>query len=209
MPREYRQALRAESAERTRRRILQAMDRRLRAKRPQPLTVELVAQDAGVARSTVYGTFGSRAGLFDAYADDLWQRSGLDRLAEVVRVPDARDHLRGGILAASRMFAADLNVFRRLFAMDAMDPGSLDGAVRRMEALRLKGMRHLAERLAEAGRLRPGLDVDSATDVLWVLCSFQAFDLLHRGRGLSVEDAADALASAAERTLCRPAASQE
>ena len=32
---------------------------------------------AKVARSTIYVVFGSRAGLFDAFAKDLWDRTGL------------------------------------------------------------------------------------------------------------------------------------
>jgi hypothetical protein len=36
-----------------------------------------------------------------------------------------------------------------------------------------------------------------------VLTSFDAFDLLYTGRGMSADQAADLLASAAERSLCR------
>ncbi|SBT38695.1 regulatory protein, tetR family [Micromonospora auratinigra] len=202
MARSYTQTMRAESAERTRRAVLEALDKRLRSKRTQAISVDLIAQDAGIVRSTVYAIFGSRAGLFDAYADDLWMRSGLTRLSEAVKAEDALVHLRGGIVAGTRMFAANLPVFRRLYAMDALDPDSVGGAVRRMEQDRLEGMRHLARRLGESGLLRPGVDVEHATNVLWTLCSFQAIDLEVSGRGLTADDAATVLASAAERALC-------
>jgi hypothetical protein len=42
-----------------------------------------------------------------------------------------------------------------------------------------------------------------ATNLLWVLASFDAFDLLYTGRCLSADSAAEVLTSAAERALCR------
>ncbi len=38
------------------------------------------------------------------------------------------------------------------------------------------------------------MTVKQATDLLWVLCSFESFDLLHTGRRMSVDAAADLLA---------------
>src|SRR5690348_8439374 len=75
--RPYEQRVRAEQAEETRRRILDAVDQQLRASPTQPLSLERVARTAGVARSTIYLAFGSRAGLFDAFIEDLWARTGL------------------------------------------------------------------------------------------------------------------------------------
>jgi hypothetical protein len=75
--------------------------------------------------------------------------------------------------------------------------------VPRMEAGRAAGARFRTERLADQGVLRPGLTVEQAADLLWVLTSFDAFDLLYTGRGLAAGQAAEVLASAAERSLCR------
>ena len=68
--RRYEQRARAASAEATRRRILDALYDRLHDAPAAPVSVDAVAQAAGVARSTVYVVFGSRAGLFDAFAAD-------------------------------------------------------------------------------------------------------------------------------------------
>ncbi len=84
--------------------------------------------------------FGSRAGLFDAFADDLWERSGLAELTAAVADPDVRVHLRRGIRAGCRMMAADLDVFRVLFSMAQLDPDSVGGAVHRKEENRRGGM---------------------------------------------------------------------
>ncbi len=67
-------------------------------------------------------------------------------------------------------------------------------------------MAHLARRLHEDGVLRDGVSFERAEEVLWLLCSFDAFDLLFTGRGLSVDEAVDVLATTAESALCRPRA---
>jgi AcrR family transcriptional regulator len=201
--RRYEQKLRADAAAQTRRRILDAVADRLREAPTEPVSVEKVAQLAGVARSTIYVIFGSRAGLFDAFTADLWERSGFAELTAAVAAPDARAHLRGGIRAACRMMAADLDIYRVLFSMARLDPDSVGGAVDKKESNRRGGMTYLAQRLAEDGALRDDVTEDQAADLLWVLCSFEAFDLLHTGRGMSVDHAADTLATTAERTLCR------
>jgi AcrR family transcriptional regulator len=161
-----------------------------------------VARLAGVSRSTIYVIFESRAGLFDAFTEDLWERTGIAGLTAAVSTPDAREHLRGGLRAASAMLAADRDIYRVLYSMARLDPDSVGGAVQKMEADRRGGMAYLARRLAETGVLRADVTEEQAADVLWVLCSFDAFDLLHTGRGLAVDDAADLLAVMAERALC-------
>ena len=110
--RKYEQQLRAESAEQTRRAVLDAAYARLRAAPTEPLSVGAVAEQARVARSTVYLVFGSRAGLFDALATDLLDRGRVHRLYEAVGHPDAREHLRGALRASCDMFAVDRDVRR-------------------------------------------------------------------------------------------------
>lgn len=200
--RRYEQRLRADAALQTRQRIFAALADRLRAAPTETLSLDKVAEIAGVARSTIYTVFGSRAGLFDAFATDLWERHGLAEVTAAVEVADARAHLRGGIRAACRMLASDLEVYRVLFAMTRLDPDSVGGAVDQKERNRSGGMAYLAQRLADQGALRAGVTQEHAADLLWMLCSFEAFDLLHTGRGMSVDDAAQALADIAERALC-------
>jgi len=203
--RRYEQRLRAQSAEETRRRVLDAAYGRLREAPAQPLSVDGVARRAGVARSTVYLVFGSRAGLFDALRSDLLERSGLERLIEAVQHPDAREHLRGGIRAGAEMFAADRAVFRALESMSALDDEAVAGAMRRGGAIRSRGMARLAGRLDEQGLLLPGVDAERAADVLWLLTGFDAFDQLYTARGLSLDEVVEILTETAERSLLRPA----
>jgi len=201
--RTYEQVRRAESAEATRRRILETVGQCLRDKPTEQPSLNRVAEQAGVSRSTIYADFGSRSGLFDAFVVDLWDRTGLRGLSEAVTGGSAREHLRKGVRAASRMKGQELAVYRVLHAMDRLDPESAGGAVRQMEISRRRGMVDLAEHLARDGELREGLGVDDAVDLLWVVTSFESLDLLVSGRGRSVEQAADLLVAAAERAVCR------
>ena len=201
--RKYEQRVRAEVAEATRRRILDAVHEQLRGAPSQPVSVDRVARMAGVARSTIYLVFGSRAGLFDALGADLLQRGGFERMVRAAAHQDAREGLRGGIRGCALMFAAHRDVLRALTSMALLDADAVGGAVQRMEQGRASGMGHLAQRLEEQEVLRPDVDAEEAADLLWVLTSFDSFDLLYTGRALPVDKVARTLITTAERSLCR------
>ena len=200
--RKYEQQLRARASEDTRRRILDAAYQRLREAPSEPVSVDKVAKLAEVSRSTVYTVFGSRPGLFDALGMDLLERGGFTDMVRAVLHPDAREGLRGGIRGNVLMYAAHRDVLRALFSMAQLDAEAVGDAVRRLERGRAEGMSGLAERLAEQGALQDGLTAAQAGDVLWLLTSFDSFDLLYSGRALTPEDVATTLVDAAERALC-------
>ncbi|WP_327004109.1 TetR/AcrR family transcriptional regulator [Dactylosporangium sp. NBC_01737] len=189
--RRYEQRRRAATAEETRRRILDAMYAQL----PAMPSVDAVARQAGVARSTIYLVFGSRGGLFDALAQDVLDRGGYADLLVAVRATDPREHLRGGITATARMYAAQRDALAALHALAA----STDGAVRRAGEARLGGLRHLVDRLHDAGLLR--VPHTTAVDTLWLLTAFETFDTLYTGRGLPTDTVADHLNTLAASTL--------
>jgi AcrR family transcriptional regulator len=199
--RPYEQRARAEEAARTRTRIIEAVFARLREVPAEPVAVDEIARTAGVARSTVYAIFGSRAGLFDAVGRELAERSGYARLLDAKHQPDARDHLRAGIRAYSEMLAANRDIYRALRSMAQLDEDAVGGVVRRMDEERAGGMARLAGRLAEQGALRKDLSVEDAEHLLWVLTSFESFDALYTGRDLSIDRVVGLLIDTAERAL--------
>jgi AcrR family transcriptional regulator len=202
--RPYEQRARAEAAAQTRRRVLDAVYAQLRAAPAEPVSVDAVARAAGVARSTVYVIFGSRAGLFDAFAGDLLESGGFQRVIDAVADPDPRVHLRDGITGGVHMFAAHRDVFRALVSTSAVAPDAAGGAMRRSDENRARGMIRLGRRLARAGLLRDGLTAKKAADRLWLLTSFDAFDLLYGARDLAADDVARVLVDMAERSILRP-----
>jgi AcrR family transcriptional regulator len=201
--RAYEQKARAESAADTRRRIVDAVYQCLREEPSTPPSVGEIARRAGVARSTVYVVFGTRAGLFDEFAQDLWQRSGMPNLREAVNAPDAREGILAGIRAGVDIFAADRDIFNALFAMTKLDPDAVGGAVERIEARRAEGMAWASRRLARQKQLKPGLSATRAAHVLWLVASFDAFDLLYTGRGLSARETGRMLAQTFESAACK------
>jgi AcrR family transcriptional regulator len=201
--RRYEQRLRAKSAEETQRRIIDAVYDHLREAPAEPVSLGRVARTAGVARSTIYVIYGSRAGLFDAVADDLFRRTGYERLLEAVSNPDPRESLRGGLRSGVEMFAADRDVARALFSMEALDEEAVGGAIKRMEERRSRGMARLARRLGEKSLLRPDVSVKDAANLLWLLAGFDAFDALYTGRRMSAKAVGDLLVATAERSLYR------
>ena len=199
--RPYTQRLRAESAAETRERILDALYDRLHEAPAAPISVDEVARRARVARSTVYLVFGSRSGLIDALTDRLLAGAGYDQIQEAVRHPDARETLRGGLAGGVDMYAAHHDVFRVLNSMSKLDPDGVGQALARSEAKRAKSMGWLAGRLSEQGALRPGITQERAADVIWLLASFEAYDSLVSGRGLSPRAAAGLLVETAAQAL--------
>ena len=182
-------------------RIIDAVFERLRVAPAERIVIDRIARDAGFARSTVYAIFGSRAGLFDAVGRELASRSGYASLVDAKHQPDARDHLRAGFRASGEMLAANRDIYRALRSMAQLDEQAVGGVVRRMDEERASGMSRLAGRLAEQGVLRDGVSPADAERVLWVLTSFESFDLLFTGRRLSTRRATEILIDMAERAL--------
>ena len=200
--RRYVQRRRAESAQQTRERILEAARSSLRSGPLGAVKVDDIAREAGVARSTVYVLFGSRAGLFEALAVDLLEQAGFKRLVTAFRLPDARTALLESLQAGTEAYASEPDVARSILTLAATDPDAAV-AVQRFERGRWPGMRNLAGRLESEGYLRLDLARDEAAQILWVLTSFPTFDQLFRERGLSVAGVADRLRAMAEHTLLR------
>lgn len=194
--------MRAERSEETRRRILDALAQRLREAPAEPVSIDQVARLAGVARPTVYLIFGSRAGLFSALGADLFERGDFEQMLKSSAHPDALEGLRGGMRGIVDMYAANRDVLRALYSMALLDADAFGGAVQKMEEGRAVGARYRAHRLSEQKLLRPDVTEAEAADLLWVLTSFDSFDLLRTGRGLSLRKVGDRLITAAECSLC-------
>ena len=199
--RKYEQRLRADSAKQTRERILDALAARIRKDPAGPISVETVAEDAGVARSTVYAVFGSRAGLFDALARDVVRRAPYERLLEASRGPDPTVALREGIRATVDLYLSEYEVHRALYSLARLGDEAVAAAIDRREEERTAGMAGIARRLAARGHLRKGVGATRAAHLLWVLTAFDTFDLLSNGRGLDADAISDLLFETAERAL--------
>jgi AcrR family transcriptional regulator len=168
-----------------------------------------IATGAGVVVETIYRVFGSKAGLFRAVIEAVL--AGGAKRAEtpieqrpairaVIEESDGRRqvdlyaatqpgiHRRGGPL------------LRALSAAAATDP-ELRDLWREMEAWRFGGQSRFVAMLADQDKLRSGLPIEDACDVVWTLCSLAVYDLLVIDRGWSDEQYRTWLSNSLAREL--------
>ena len=158
----------------------------LRKAPAEPVSVDRIAEMADVARSTVYAIFGSRAGLFDAVAADVLERDAYERLLEAKPSPTRASTCASGSSHGTEMLASRPRHRARPLLHGTAGPSGVGAAVRRREEI-ARARNGAPCRPAARSRIccRPGVSVADAEHILWVLTSFESFDLLHTGRGLS------------------------
>jgi len=182
-PREYRSPKRAASASRTRSRIVRAAGRQLRSPGGlKSLSLDSVAQAAGVSRLTVYNQFGSRRGLLEAVFDDLARRGGLHRVPEAMAESQPRVALSRIIAIFCDFWDFDARTLGSIYGAGASDP-ELGQSMRERNERRRKLLRALLGRMAAAREVRSEAVVD-VVDVLFVLTGYGVYvGLANRGRG--------------------------
>lgn len=194
--------VRAESAEETRRRVLEAAREEILAGAAPALSMGAVARRAGVARSTLYATYLSMGGLVGAVIMDASIRAGFDRVLELFNLPDAAEAMRRAVPEGARMYAVDYELTRRVRVLARLEPTVMSGLVIG-EEMRAGGMRYQAERLAAQAKLRPEVTTEDAARLLWLLTSFETYESLRTTWGMDVEQVGEFLVGVAGRTLLR------
>jgi AcrR family transcriptional regulator len=174
----YRSQLRAEQAEDTRERILDATVR-VAAKSPAGISVPDVAREAGVSVPTIYRHFRTKGELFAAVYPHLGRRAGFGVVAEPQSVEEFHEMVRtvfGGLDSLGE-------VARRAIASPAADE-----ARRAQMPARLAMSRHFAETVAPNGAKA---DLDRIARVFVVLTMSSAMRVWRDHLGSSVDEAAD------------------
>jgi AcrR family transcriptional regulator len=168
---------------RTRTRIVDAATRLFVERGYVATTIEDVADAAGVAVQTVYYLFGTKpsvlAGVLDAsIAGDAEPVALLDRpsLRGILAAPDPSAAVELLVDESVGIVARTAPVYEvvRRAAADP-DVGALLDANR---GARRADQRRLVEMLADGGHLRPGVDVDTAADVLYAVMNEEVYRLL-------------------------------
>jgi AcrR family transcriptional regulator len=137
-----------------------------------------VARAAGVSRQAVYLHFNSRASLFVAVVRHMDEQDGIRGRCEVALGHDDPVAALEGFLSEWLHYAERIHlVASALLASRHDDPDAMNAWNDRMEELRV-GFRHAMRRLADAGRLRAGLDPASAADLAWAMTSIPVWEQL-------------------------------
>ena len=176
--RAYQSDLRAEQAEDTRRRILDAALRVMTTGLAR-LSVPAVAREAGVSVPTVYRHFGTKGDLLSEMYPHAARRAGLDGVPDPSSVDDVKSAVRAVI---ERLDALD-DVSRAAFASPIADE---------VRHATMPGRFARIRRLGEA--IEPplsGADLDRITRLLVVLISQSALRTWRDHLGVSAEQAAE------------------
>jgi AcrR family transcriptional regulator len=205
--RQYKSTLRQEQAAATRSRIVRAAAQLFADHGYSQTTIEQIAERAGVARPTVYTAFAGKAALLKEAMDVLL--AGDDAPIPVRDRPWAKEALR------QRDPRAMLDLQARNDRMINERVAPLYEAVRNASATddniadlyatlkhqRLTGARITVDALAPLGPLRNGLDLDAATDILWMLKDPALWTALVTDRGWPAERYQAWLAGAMQDSL--------
>ena len=189
--RRYVSRRRQEQAARTRQDILSAAGGLFREQGYGATSMPRIAAEAGVVVETIYRIFGSKAGLFRSVMEAVLA-GGASRaevpveerpaIRAVIDEPDPRRQIELYTATHRGIHRRAGPLLRALRGGVASDP-ELRALWDEMEAWRLEGQGRFVDMLARRGRLRQGLSVDDARDVLWTLCSLAVHDLLVVERG--------------------------
>ena len=208
--RAYDSSSRRKTAEATRQSIIDAARRVFLEKGYAAATMPAIAQAAGIAMDTVYATVGKKPSLFRLLVE--MAISGSDRAVPA----QERDYVRAIRAEADaarklRLYAAALRriqprlapLVRVLQGAAPLDP-ELDALWQGISQRRAKNMRLLAKELAATGRLRQGVSVARAADIIWSMNSPEFYLLLVEQRGWSHREFEHWLADAWIRLLLEP-----
>jgi AcrR family transcriptional regulator len=176
--RAYRSQLRAQQAEETRARILDATGR-VMADGLAYVSIPAVAREAGVSVPTIYRHFATKHDLLAAVYPHVIRRAGLD---EVV-VPGSMDELRQGLGAYFERTDSLGDLARAAMASPASDDVRRLNIPRRLAAFR---------RVADSIEPKPSeVNRDRIARLLVILTASSALRLWRDQLGSSVDEAAD------------------
>ncbi len=160
----------------TRERILDAALAGVRSGRGVPAALADVARRAGVSRQAIYLHFGGRADLLTAVAQHADERRGLAAgVRRIVEAPSGADAVREMVALQARL---NPEVWPLAVALDGArrQDAAAERAWQDRLANRRRGCGAIVARLEAEGSLRPGLDPDTAGDLLWTLTSLRTWE---------------------------------
>jgi AcrR family transcriptional regulator len=169
------------------------------------VTLEEIAERAGLSRQTVYLHFGSRTGLMIAMAQHIDEHGPLHQLLQrVFEAPTALEAL-DAIVSLHADYYPVIYPVAKLFMSRKYDEEAMRAAWDDRMVSRHKLYRQVVDRLHRDGQLAPEWDVKTATDILWSLTSWELWEQLTVDREWSRDEYLTHLRVLLRRTLLKPA----
>ena len=189
----YHSPRRREQAAETRSKILDAAEQLFAAHGYSATAMPAIAAQAGVALKTVYLAFGTKAGVLHA----LWdvRLGGDDQLIPVADRPWYRHLLAAedpqllvrAVARQSRVVKERAGDVLRILRQAAVTDPVLGELWDRIESEFRAVLAGVAERLDALGALAAGVDIATATDLLWTFNHPDTWQLLARGCGWTAD----------------------
>jgi TetR/AcrR family transcriptional regulator, regulator of cefoperazone and chloramphenicol sensitivity len=205
--RAYQSQIRQKQADETRKRIASAARKLLEEHGYAGMTIEAVAQEAGVAAATVYAIFGSKTGVLQEVLNKArFGESYHDLVQEAFKTKNPRERIRFPARIARRIYESEHAVLDLLRGAGAVAP-VLAEKESEGECMRYDAQKGMIQYLVQAQSLRKGLDQKRARDILWALTSRDIYRMLVRDRGWSAQSYEDWLANLLVEALIEPGTS--
>jgi AcrR family transcriptional regulator len=194
-----------------RRRALADAARDLFVERGYPATtMDAVAARADVSLKTVYNAYKTKAGLLRAVWDlclkgDLDEAPVAERGWYTALMSESDPHRQLALAAeSSRIVKTRIGPMLKVIRDAAPADEDLTALWELIQTDFWANQRAIVESLAEKGALRPGLDVQRATDLLWMLNHPDVWLLLVDRRGWSPDDWEEWFAKTCQEQLLAP-----
>jgi AcrR family transcriptional regulator len=176
--RAYSSELRAQAAEETRRRILEAARSLFGRLGIDKVTIANIGKKAGVAGSTVYAIYGSKDGILKAVMEQSLFGTQFQSAQELLR----------GEADPVKLIAMTPRVSRAIYESEASNLGLLrhasgfSPALRKIEQeferIRYDAQEQRVRLLFDAGKARSGLSPEEARRILWMYTSRDVYRML-------------------------------
>ncbi len=201
--RRYHSPRRIQQAEATRRAILQAARKLFAEHGYCATTLQAIAQEATAAVPTLYAVFGSKPAILSALVKSTGADADIRALAQgAFSEPDPVQQLHLAAKVMRSILERDADIIDLLWQAGDGDP-DLAAAWRQSHHQRLARLGELMGVLVSKEALKPGLEIETATEILWSLSSPEVYRLLVRERGWTPQRYEDWLADTAITLLLR------
>jgi AcrR family transcriptional regulator len=202
--RPYTSLVRQRQAGDTRRRILEATRQLLQREGYAGMTIEAIAQRAGVSAQSVYAIFKSKTGILIALLDQSTFGPNYEKVVRQARkASDPETRLRLAARVARQIRSAQCVAFDLMRGAGVVAP-ELAKLEQQRERLRYEKEESMIVFLRDAGRLRPGLSHQTARDIFWMITGGDVYRMLVRERGWSPQKYQDWLADTLAHSLLSP-----
>ncbi len=176
--RPYHSQVRQRQAEETRRQILVAARELFESRGYAVTTMEAIAELAEVSPKTITAVFGSKLALLaEAINPEVFSPRVRQLIEELRALEDPARQLSLVAQITRQAYEPLVSSLELLRTAGAVAPELAD-VTRQIEARRRHNQARLIASLGKQGALRPGLSLEEAIDVLWVLTSYDLYRML-------------------------------